>query len=190
MSCQEDKEWLVEYLHILWNDIHFNREQSWRILMGPFISVLAMLAAAIYEAPSQSGSSGLITKLAAIIAIVFSLAGLLITMRHRKLFIAKRKAISCIERWLELDCINRIIALSRTSIPVNFIIINLYLVFISISLGLVLYGLTPNNALPALASIIVYIFSANVIREVLKKWEDEVEKKAKCPHLLAECSSV
>jgi hypothetical protein len=164
-----DREWLTEYLAAQWRDIHFNREQDWKILQSPLVSLLATLAIAVLQQnPGKNIVKSPVTAVAALATLAFSVAGLLISARHAKLLQVRIKVIQCVEQLLGLEPLNIIFKESASRIHVQDIIAALYTLIAVLAAILLVASLKPHTTLYmyVLASCPVLVTSAILFREV------------------------
>jgi hypothetical protein len=172
-----NKEWLVEYLAALWQDIRFNREQDWRIMLGPIITNTAVIATLLRNTPSKTDFSiNMAIVVAVAIALVFSSSGLLIALRHRKLFLFRMKAIECIEKWLGLDVLQPIYKQADFRISTGFLLANLYVTLVVINLSILIYFIVNNLLLTIFFFLINYFLFNIIIIKLYRKWKKEREK--------------
>ncbi len=165
-----DKEWIVEYIETLWSDIHYSREQSWRILEVPLITILGLLTFNIVS------KNEVVLISTSVMIIALSVSGLLISLRHSKLITAKLRAIKCLEKRLKLEEVTRIIEESQFKIPVRLLISSLYALFLSVSLLLLINIVTNSTLWAAIAAGITYLVVIIAVQRTLSKWNKMFNK--------------
>lgn len=112
---------LMEYIKVLWADIHHSRNQEWKIL-----AVLGGVFASLFVAPLDVTAQ----KTIMIFGLVFCGLGTYVTYAHWQIFYNKRQIISQCEKALGIR-----IKLERTPFPVQGIIFAVYIVLAGALVG-------------------------------------------------------
>ena len=100
--CEIFHSWVRDYIRIQWDDIHRTREQDWKLLQSPLMTLLVTLAAKLLEQSELRDVSSIagITNtyiIFAFLSLFLSVVGLLVTLRHYRIFLARIAIIECLE---------------------------------------------------------------------------------------------
>ena len=108
---------LIEYIKIQWTDIHYTRNQEWKIL-----AIIGGVFAALFIKPMDSFLQIAITTFGLIVCII----GTYISIAHWIIFYSKMQVIRECEKTLGIDAVFR-----RGPLPVQSAIVLMYFLFTS-----------------------------------------------------------
>ncbi|RMF57883.1 MAG: hypothetical protein D6748_10160 [Calditrichaeota bacterium] len=95
-----EKDILLETYKTQWADIHHSRDQDWelsKLILAGFLGLSGLTAFA---------DTPILVQLLSISFIILSVLGILVTIRHKRLFAEKMAAIRILEKELNIDQLN------------------------------------------------------------------------------------
>lgn len=135
---------LIEYIRILWTDIHHTRNQEWKILA----IIIGGVFAALFVKPMDSHLQMAITIFGLIVCII----GAYISIAHWIIFYSKMQVIRECEKELGIEAVFR-----RGPLPVQGAIVLMYFLFTSTLSGWLAWLLSSKFPIPIIVFVSIFV---------------------------------